>query len=68
VSRLSYGLMALFLAAVLAWQLISGKALDTWWSGQTLRQDRPLAYWIAVALQGVILIAFLVTGRSWHLR
>lgn len=68
MSHLGYGLMALFLAAVLAWQLISGKALGTWWSGQIMRQDRPLAYWIAVALQGVILIAFLVTGRSWHLR
>jgi len=68
VSNLGYGLMALFLAAVLAWQLFSGKALGSWWSGSIIRQGHPGAYWFLVALQAFILFAFLMTGRSWHLR
>ena len=68
MSNLGYGLMALFLAAVLAWQLISGKAPGAWWSGHIVRQDRPGAYWFMVALQGLILFAFLLTGKSWRLR
>ena len=68
MSNLGYGIMALFLAAVLAWQLFSGKALGTWWSGPVIRQDSPGAYWFLVFLQGFILFAFLMTGKSWHLR
>ncbi len=66
--NLSYALMALFLAAVLAWQLISGRALGTWWYPNITRQDNPRAYWFVVAVQGVILVAFLLTGKTWHLR
>ncbi len=68
MSKLSYGLMALFLAAVLAWQLASGRALGTWWYPNITRQDSPWAYWFVVAVQGAILVAFLVTGKTWHLR
>jgi hypothetical protein len=68
VSRPSYGLMALLLAAVLAWQLVSGKPLSAWWSGLITRQDRPRAYWFSVAAQGAILIAFLLTGKTWQVR
>ena len=68
MSHPGYALMALFLAAVLAWQLVSGRALSAWWSGQIRRQHRPGAYWFSVAAQGAILIAFLLTGQSWHVR
>jgi len=68
VSNLSDGLMALFLAAVLAWQLASGQALGTWWFPNITRPDSPRAYWFAVAVQGAILVAFLVTGKKWQLR
>ena len=68
MSSRNFGLIALLLAAVLAWQLISGQALGTSRSGRINRQERPLAYGFVVALQGGILVAFVVTGRSWHLR
>jgi hypothetical protein len=60
--------MALFLAAVLAWQLGSGRALSTWWRPHITRRDNPRAYWFAVAVQGGILVAFLMTGKTWHMR
>jgi hypothetical protein len=68
VSNLSYGLMALFLPAVLAWQLVFGRALGIWWFPNVTREDSPRAYWFVVAVQGAILVAFLVTGKMWHLR
>ena len=37
MSNLSYYLMALFLAAVLAWQLASGTAPGSWWSPRLTR-------------------------------
>jgi hypothetical protein len=68
VSNSSYALMALFLSAVLAWQLTSGRALGTWWYPDITRQDSPRAYWFVVAVQGVILVVFLLTGKAWHVR
>ena len=68
MSNLSYRLMALFLAAVLPWQLSSGRALGTWWFPRITRRDNPRAYWFAVAVQGAILVAFLMTGKTWHMR
>ncbi len=65
----TYYLVALLLAAIPAWALISGKALGVWW-WQTMinRQDKPAAYWFVIAVQFCIFILFLVTGRLWHLR
>ena len=68
MSNLGYALMALLLAAVLAWQLMSGRALGTWWYPDITRQDAPRAYWFVIAVQGVMLIVFLLTGKTWHLR
>jgi hypothetical protein len=68
MSSTSYYLFALFLAAVLLGQFISGKALGTWWFPRITRQDNPAAYWSVLAAQSAILIAFLVTGRTWHIR
>jgi len=56
------------LAAVLVWQLISGKALGTWWFSGITRQGNPAAYWFVLAVQGVIFIAFLTTGKTWNIR
>jgi hypothetical protein len=61
-------LLATFLAGVLAWQLASGVAMGAWWCPRVVRRDRPVAYWLVVALQGGILIAFVLTGRTWHTR
>jgi hypothetical protein len=68
MSNLSYALVALFMAAVLAWQLVSGTALGSWWIPRAARRDNPGTHWVLVAIQGAILIAFLMTGKTWHLR
>jgi len=68
MSNLTYYLMVLFLTAVLVWQLVSGKALGAWWFPRITRQDNPGAYWFVVAAQGAILIAFLMTGKTWNIR
>lgn len=64
----AFDLVALFLAGVLAWQLASGVAMGAWWYPRIVRRDRPLAYWLVVALQAAILVAFILTGKSWRLR
>ena len=65
----SYSLIGLVLAAIPGWALISGKALGVWWWRTIIvRDDQPVAYWFVVAVQLAIVILFLATGRSWHLR
>jgi hypothetical protein len=61
-------LTRMFLACVLVWQLRSGVALGAWWSPRITRADRPQQYWLILAAQGAILLLFLLTGRSWHVR
>ena len=68
MSNFSYYSMVLLLTSVLVWQLISGKALGTWWFPRITREDNPGAYWLVVAVQGAILIAFLTTGKIWNIR
>jgi len=41
MSNFSYSLMALFLAAALVWQLVSGTALGSWRSPRATRRDNP---------------------------
>ena len=62
-------LVALFMAGVLFWQFRTGNALGGWWWRPTIdREDSLGAYWFVLAIQLVILIAFLTTGYSWQLR
>jgi hypothetical protein len=68
MSNFSYSLVALFLAAVLVWQLVSGTALGSWWFPRATRRENPRAYWVVVAIQGAILLAFLMTGKTWNVR
>jgi hypothetical protein len=68
MSNLSYSLVALFLAAILVWQLVSGTALGSWWFPRVTRRDNPGAYWVVVTIQSAILIAFFITGKTWHVR
>jgi hypothetical protein len=68
MSNLTYSLMAIFLAAVLVWQLASDNALGTWWRPRTTRRGSPGVYWVSVVIQGAILVAFLMTGKMWHVR
>jgi hypothetical protein len=68
MSNVTYSLMALFLAGVLVWQLVSGSGLGAWWYPRITRQDNPRSYWIVVVIQGAIFILFLVTGKTWHVR
>ncbi len=61
-SNLSYYLIALFLAAVPVWQLVSGTAPGPWWSSRLpTRRDDSGAYWFVLAAQGAILVAFFAT-------
>jgi hypothetical protein len=68
MSTTEYYLLALFLAGVMLWQLISGKALGAWWHPVITRQGNPRTYWLVLAAQCAILIAFLLTGKAWHIR
>jgi len=68
MSTTTYYLMALFLAAVLARQLVSGRALGTWWRADVTRQDEPGFYWTFIGLQCLVLVAFLLKGSGWHVR
>lgn len=52
MSNLSYYLVVLLLAAVLGWQLISGKALGTWWFSRITREDNPKLFWLAGGSSG----------------
>jgi hypothetical protein len=62
-----YG-MTLFLAAVLLWQLISGQALGSWGLARLARPENPRGYWLVLTVQVAIFIAFVATGRTWHVR
>lgn len=62
-----YG-MAWFLAAVLVWQFISGQALGAWWRPRLGRRENPRGYWLVLAVQVAIFIAFVTTGKTWHVR
>jgi len=59
---------ALFLAAVLAWQLISGTAMSFRRFRRVRRGDNPLVYWLSLTAQFVIFLLFLFTGGKWHVR
>src|SRR5205807_157216 len=58
------------------YHLLLGRAVYGWcpglaihfWDEEITRQDNPGAYWFAVAAQGAILLAFLLTGKTWHVR
>jgi hypothetical protein len=60
-------LFTLFLAGLVLWQLIAGKALDRSWRASVTRLDNPVMYWLTVLFQSAILVIVLVTGKtSWH--
>jgi len=52
------------LAAVLLWQLVSGKALDRSWRPSIDRNVRPRVYWLVVAGQAAVVAVVLATGKS----
>jgi hypothetical protein len=68
MTGINYYLFLLFWAGVVIWQLISGKALGTWWRPRSTRQESPGIYWFVLIVQGAIFIAFLRTGTTWHTR
>ena len=69
MSRINDYLLALLLAGVLVWQLVSGKAAGVWWRPSITRQENPGAYWFALAVQGAILMYILIVGTStWDYR
>jgi hypothetical protein len=67
MTGIKYYLLALLLAGTLVWELISGRA-PTRMSWRLTRQGSPVAYWFLLAVQFVILLVFLFTGKSWHVR
>lgn len=68
MSNASYWGFALLLTAVVVWQLATGRALGSGWFRGPTRREQPAAYWFVVAVQGAILVSFLMTGRAWHVR
>jgi hypothetical protein len=67
MARIEYYLFTLLLAGILAWEFISGKTMGRT-TGRVSREDNPGKYWFVMAVQLVILLLFLLTGRSWHVR
>jgi hypothetical protein len=61
-------LIASLLSAVLGWQLIAGRAMSAWWQTPVFRQERPWAYGFLMAVQGAILVPYLMTGKTSHVR
>lgn len=57
-------IVVLVLAAIVAWQLVSGKALDGRWRPSIRRDERPGTYWLVVAGQAAILALVVTTGRT----
>jgi hypothetical protein len=57
-----------FLTAVIAWQLVCGSARGSWWFPGAKRRDNPRVYLVVVAIQCAILIAFLMTAKTWNVR
>jgi hypothetical protein len=50
--------------AIIGWQLWSGKALSRGWSVVALRSEKPVRYWLNIAIQCVAVVAILVlVGR-----
>jgi hypothetical protein len=64
----AYILINLAWACLMLWQLYTGVAAGNWRQPRIARDERPFAYWSVMALQGLILILFLVKGRSipWY--
>jgi len=58
-------LIALLLAGILVWELISGSTLVL---GRISREGRRGTYWFVLGVQFAILLLFLLTGQSWHVR
>ena len=68
MSPITYYLVALLMGGVLCWQIVSGTAIGAWWHPIITREDQPKTYWFLLAVQLVIVLAFLFTGKSWHVR
>ena len=70
VIGIKFYLFALFMAAVIVWQLISDTAMSfrRYRRQRVRREDNPLVYWLSLAAQFVILLLFLFTGGMWHVR
>jgi len=68
MSGITVFLFASLWIGILVWELISGRALGTWWRPIITRQDNPATYYFALAAHFAILIALMLTGNSWHVR
>jgi hypothetical protein len=68
VTGIKYYLFALFLVAVIAWQLISGTAMGFRRFDKAAQEDSARLYWLSLACQFLILLLFLFTGGKWHVR
>jgi hypothetical protein len=69
MSDLAYALVALLMALALLWQLLSGaSSVIWWWRPRITREHDPALYWLVLALQLSILVAFVLTAKSWHAR
>jgi hypothetical protein len=61
-------ILALGLAGLVLWQLVTGKALDMYWRPTVTRKENPRMYWFVLTVQSGILMVIQVTGKStWQL-
>ena len=61
-------LIAALLTVLFGWELYSGKAIGTWWRANVTREENPWMYWSSMVGLLVMIIAFILTGRSGHAR
>lgn len=68
MSTSAYLLINIGWACLMLWQLHTGVAAGNWRQPRICRDERPFTYWSIMILQFLILILFLVKGRStpWH--
>jgi hypothetical protein len=69
MSANNYHWFMLFLAGVLLWQFLSGKALSVWWRPNITRKENPGTHGLLRAAQVASFLGVLVTGTdTWHFR
>jgi hypothetical protein len=68
MSKTKFWVSAALIAGVMLWQILAGSAFGTWRRPAIIRENNPLRYWRLIAIQGAILVAWLMTGKSWQAR
>jgi hypothetical protein len=65
MTRLEHFFYVLFWVGFLSWELYSGQVRMLRFSSPARRDEQPITYWVALALQGALFVAFVRYGRTW---